>query len=59
MIALGLVRLIERHSHVLEAELVVKIETSPRTADLRKIPGEECGDASMNLCRHPAVCGSS
>ena len=41
MIALGLVRLIEQHSDVLAAELVVKLETSPHTADLRKIPGKE------------------
>ena len=36
MIPLGLVRLIERHSDELATELVAKLETSPRTADLRK-----------------------
>jgi hypothetical protein len=38
MIALRLVRLIEHHSDALAGELVVKLETSSRTADLRKVP---------------------
>jgi hypothetical protein len=41
MIALGLVRVIERHSHELGAELIAKMETSSRTTDLRKVPIEE------------------
>ena len=41
MIALRLVRLIESHSDELAAELVAKLETSSRTADLRKVPIEE------------------
>jgi hypothetical protein len=41
MIALRLVRLIERHSDHLAAELVAKLDTSSRTADLRKVPVEE------------------
>jgi hypothetical protein len=41
MIALTLVRVIERHSNELAAELVTKLGTSPRTADLRKVPVEE------------------
>jgi hypothetical protein len=41
MIALTLVRVIERHSSELASELVTKLKTSPRTADLRKVPVEE------------------
>jgi hypothetical protein len=41
MIALGLVHVIERHSDELAAELIAKLETSSRTADLRKVPVEE------------------
>ena len=41
MIALSLVRVIERHSDELARQLVAKLETSPRTADLRKVPIEE------------------
>jgi hypothetical protein len=36
MIALGLVRAIERHSDELGAELIAKLETSSRTTDLHK-----------------------
>ncbi len=39
MIALRLVRLIERHSDELAAELTAKLETSSRTTELRKVPG--------------------
>jgi hypothetical protein len=41
MIALGLVRVIERHSDELAAELMAKLETSSRTTDLRRVPVEE------------------
>jgi hypothetical protein len=41
MIALGLIRVIERHSDELAAELIAKLETSSRTTDLRKVPVEE------------------
>lgn len=41
MIALRLVRLIEHHSEELSAELIVKLETASRTADLRKVPTDE------------------
>lgn len=41
MIALSLVRLIERHSNELAEEILVQVENSPRTADLRKVPPEE------------------
>lgn len=52
MIALGLVRLIEKHSDVLAAELIAKLETSSRTADLRKIPGEELRRRIDELVQH-------
>ena len=41
MIALRLVRLIERHSDELAAELTAKLETSSRTSELRKVPVDE------------------
>jgi hypothetical protein len=41
MIALGLVRVIERHSEELADELIAKLETSSRTTDLRRVPVEE------------------
>lgn len=41
MIALTLVRMIERHSSELAAELVTKMGASPRTVDLRKVPVDE------------------
>ena len=41
MISLRLVRVIESHSDELAAELIAKLETSSRTADLRKVPVEE------------------
>jgi hypothetical protein len=48
MIALRLVRLIEHHSD----ELVVKIETSSRTADLRKVPINELRGRIQEILRH-------
>lgn len=41
MIALTLVRAIERHASELAAELVRKLVTSPHTTDLRKVPSAE------------------
>jgi hypothetical protein len=41
MISLRLVRVIESHSDELAVELIAKLETSSRTADLRKVPVEE------------------
>jgi hypothetical protein len=41
MIALTLVRAIERHANELSAELVTKLATSSRTNDLRKVPVAE------------------
>ena len=52
MIALGLVHVIERHSDELAAELIVKLETSSRTADLRKVPVEELRREIQEILRH-------
>jgi hypothetical protein len=41
MIALTLVRVIERHANELAAELVTKLAASPRTNDLHKVPVAE------------------
>ncbi|MGA9509125.1 MAG: hypothetical protein WBV55_10935 [Candidatus Sulfotelmatobacter sp.] len=52
MIALRLVRLIEHHSNELAAELVVKLETSSHTADLRKVPIDELRRRLQEILRH-------
>jgi hypothetical protein len=52
MIALGLVRVIERHSDELAAELIAKLETSSRTTDLRKVPVEELRRGIQGILRH-------
>ena len=52
MIALRLVRLIEHHSDALAGELVMKFETSTRTADLRKVPIEELRQRLQEILRH-------
>ena len=52
MIALGLVRVIERHSDELAAELIAKLETSTRTTDLRKVPVEELRRGIQEILRH-------
>jgi hypothetical protein len=52
MIALRLVRLIEHHSDALAGELVVKLESSSRTADLRKVPIEELRQRLQEILRH-------
>ena len=52
MIALGLVHVIERHSYELAAELIAKLETSSRTADLRKVPVEELRREIQEILRH-------
>jgi hypothetical protein len=41
MIALSLIRVIERHSNELAVELVAKLGASPLTAEMRKVPVEE------------------
>jgi hypothetical protein len=52
MIALTLVRVIERHSTELAAELVTKLGTSPRTTDLRKVPVDELRRQIEELLQH-------
>ena len=52
MIALRLVRLIEHHSDELVAELVIKLETSSRTADLHKVPIDELRRRLQEILRH-------
>lgn len=52
MIALRLVQLIEHHSDELAVELVAKLETSSRTADLRKVPIEELRRRLQEILRH-------
>jgi hypothetical protein len=52
VISLKLVRLIERHSDELAAELVVKLETSSRTADLNKVPVEELRGRIHEILRY-------
>jgi hypothetical protein len=52
MIALGLVRVMERHSDELAAELIAKLETSSRTTDLRKVPIEELRRGIQDVLRH-------
>ena len=44
MIALRLVHLIENHSDQLVQDLINKIQTSPRTTDMRKVPEDELRD---------------
>jgi hypothetical protein len=52
MIALGLVRVIERHSDELAAELIARLETSSRTTDLRKVAVEELRRGIQEILRH-------
>ena len=52
MIALGLVRMIERHSDELGAELISKLETSSRTTDLRNVPVEELRRGIQEILRY-------
>lgn len=52
MIAVRLVRLIEVHSEVLTEELLAKFQTSPRTADLQKVPLHELRARSSEILRH-------
>jgi hypothetical protein len=52
MIALKLVRLIENHSDELTETLIVKLETSARTADLRKVPEEELRGRIREILQH-------
>ena len=52
MIALRLVRLIESHSDQLAEGLVSKIKTSPRTADMRKVPEDELRRRVHEILQH-------
>lgn len=52
MIALRLVRLIESHSDELTSELLVKLQTYPRTRDLRKVPVEELRRRLHEILQH-------
>jgi hypothetical protein len=52
MIALTLVRVIERHSTELATELVTKLGTSPRTTDLRKVPVDELRRQIEEILQH-------
>ena len=50
MIAVRLVRLIERHSDELTDELLHKFQTSVRTGDLRKVPSPSFGIGATKFC---------
>jgi hypothetical protein len=52
VIALTLVRVIERHSNELAGELVTKLGTFPRTTDLRKVPVEELRREIEEILQH-------
>jgi hypothetical protein len=52
MIALRLVRLIEDHSDELATQLITKIQTSPRTGDMCKVPPEELWERSHEILRN-------
>jgi hypothetical protein len=52
MIALTLVRVIERHSTELAAELATRLRTSPRTTGLRKVPVDELRRQIEELLQH-------
>lgn len=52
MIAVRLVRLIEKHSDELTDELLHKFQTSPRTSDLRRVPVQELRNRSNEILRN-------
>jgi len=52
MIALRLVRLVESHSDELARELVTKIQTSPRTSDMRRVPAGELLERVHEILRN-------
>lgn len=52
MVALGLVRLIEKHSDELTQGLIEKFLTSPRTTDLRKVPQDELRGRCAEILHH-------
>ncbi len=49
MIALRLVRLIEKHSEELAAEILHKLRSSPRTPGMNKVPREELHQRTSEL----------
>jgi hypothetical protein len=52
MIALRLVRLIESHADVLAQELTCKLQASPRTSDMRKVPTIELRERMHEVLQH-------
>ncbi len=52
MIALKLVRLIEQHSEELAHSLIRKIESSPKCAELRRIPRNEIESRAFEIYLH-------
>jgi hypothetical protein len=52
MIALKLVRLIEGHSDELTETLIAKLQSSGRTADLRKVPKQELRGRVHEILQH-------
>jgi hypothetical protein len=52
MVALRLIRLIETHSEQIAESLVTKIQSSPRTRDLQKIPKPELLTRMLELLQH-------
>ena len=52
MIALKLVRLIEQHSEELAHSLIQKIESSPKCAELKKIPRNEIESRGFEIYLH-------
>jgi hypothetical protein len=52
MIAVRLVRLIEKHSEQLTDELLAKFMSSPRTTTLRKVPAQELRVRSHEIIRN-------
>jgi hypothetical protein len=52
MIALRLVRLIEDHSDELATQLIDKLQTSPRTVDMCKVPPEELWERAHEILRN-------
>jgi hypothetical protein len=52
MIALKLVRLIERHSEELAHSLIRKIESSPKSSELKRIPRNEIESRAFEIYMH-------
>jgi hypothetical protein len=56
MIALTLVRVIERHSNELASELVTKLETFPPPPTFAKFRSRNCAEKSRKSCSHLSEC---